>query len=229
MDRRFEAKKMYSSEQSDATREYLQPYANAPLKWRGDSKRALDLLFSGFGLVVLAPLLLVIALLIRFDSAGPALFRQTRKGLNGKPFRIYKFRTMRVQEDGPVVRQATRNDTRVTRLGRWLRRTSIDELPQLINVLRGEMSLVGPRPHALAHDDYYAQEIPTYTARFAVRPGITGLAQVNGARGETPRIPDMEHRVALDLVYIQNASVWLDLKILVRTVLVETTSRTNVF
>jgi exopolysaccharide biosynthesis polyprenyl glycosylphosphotransferase len=220
---------MHSSVQSDATREFPQPYATRPLKWSGDPKRALDILFSGCGLVVVAPLLVVIALLIRLDSPGPALFRQTRKGLNGSPFRIYKFRTMRVQEDGPVVRQATRNDARVTRLGRWLRRTSIDELPQLINVLRGEMSLVGPRPHALAHDDYYAQKISTYTARFAVRPGITGWAQVNGARGETPRIPDMERRVELDLVYVQNASMWLYLKILVRTVLFEMVPRKNVF
>lgn len=220
---------MDSIEQNYLFIEYSQPSATAPLKWRVDPKRVLDILFSGFGLVVVGPLLVVIALLIRLDSSGPALFRQTRKGLDGKPFRIYKFRTMRVQEDGPVVRQAMRNDTRVTRIGRWLRRTSLDELPQLVNVLRGEMSLVGPRPHALAHDEYYAREIPIYTARFAIKPGITGWAQVNGARGETPRISDMEHRVALDLVYVQNASVRVYLKILVRTVLVEMTRRTNVF
>jgi putative colanic acid biosynthesis UDP-glucose lipid carrier transferase len=220
---------MYSIEQNYLIVEHSQPGATTSFNWRVDPKHVLDILFSGFGLVIVGPLLVLIALLIRLDSPGPALFRQTRKGLNGEPFRIYKFRTMRVQEDGPVVCQAMRNDTRVTRIGRWLRRASLDELPQLINVLRGEMSLVGPRPHALAHDEYYAREIPIYTARFAIRPGITGWAQVNGARGETPRISDMEHRVALDLVYVQNATVRVYLKILIRTVLLEMTRRTNVF
>lgn len=229
MDRTFEANEMYSIEQSHSAREYPQFATIVLFKWRVDPKRALDILFSGFGLLVVVPLLVLIAFLIRIDSPGPALFRQTRKGFKGEPFRIYKFRTMRVQEDGPVVRQATRNDTRVTRIGRWLRRTSLDELPQLINVLRGEMSLVGPRPHALAHDEHYSREIPTYPARFAARPGITGWAQVNGARGETPRTADMERRVALDLVYVQNASVRMYLKILVRTALVQMTQRTNAF
>src|SRR5205085_9403575 len=145
------------------TRAYSEPYTSLSLRARVDPKRGLDILFSAIGLVIAAPLLVLIAVLIRFDSPGPALFRQTRKGLNGVPFRIYKFRTMRVQEDGPVIHQTTRNDARVTRIGRWLRRTSFDELPQLVNVLRGEMSLVGPRPHALAHDESYAREIPAYT------------------------------------------------------------------
>jgi putative colanic acid biosynthesis UDP-glucose lipid carrier transferase len=221
---------MYLIGPRHGTREYSEPYTNLALRGgHVDPKRSLDILFAAAGLLVVAPLLLLIAVLIRLNSPGPALFRQTRKGLNGVPFRIYKFRSMRVQEDGPIIHQATRNDTRVTRIGRWLRRTSLDELPQLINVLQGEMSLVGPRPHALAHDEYYAREIPAYTARFAVRPGITGWAQVNGARGETPRILDMERRVALDLAYIRNASVRAYLKILVRTVLVEFTHRRNAF
>src|SRR5690242_9973015 len=155
-----------------------------------------DILIAGIVLVLLAPLLALIALLVRLDSPGPAIFRQTRTGLNGRTFLIYKFRTMHVQEDGAVVQQARRGDARVTRLGEILRKTSLDELPQLINVLRGEMALVGPRPHPRALDAHYGKLIPTYEQRFAVRPGITGWAQINGARGETPELADMRRRIA---------------------------------
>jgi exopolysaccharide biosynthesis polyprenyl glycosylphosphotransferase len=170
-------------------------------------------------LLALAPLLMLVALAIRLDASGPVLFRQTRTGLNGCVFRIYKFRTMRVLEDGPEVRQACRADPRVTCIGRLLRRTHLDELPQLLNVLRGEMALVGPRPHALAHDEHYGREIPDYSRRFQVKPGMTGWAQVNGARGETPTLQHMQRRVELDLWYVKNRSFLLDLQILARTVL----------
>ena len=194
-----------------------------------DGKDILDRVLASVGLVSLLPLLLVIALAVCLDSKGPALFRQTRTGRNGKPFRIYKFRTMTVQENGPVVQQARRGDTRLTRIGRILRQTSLDELPQLLNVIRGEMSLVGPRPHALAHDEHYGREIPDYVGRFAVKPGLTGWAQVNGSRGETPTVADMRRRVELDLWYVQNRTLALDLTILARTVVDEITRRTNAY
>ena len=191
------------------------------------AKYILDVVLASLGLFLLSPLLLIIAFAVALDSKGPVLFRQTRTGLNGKAFRVYKFRTMTVLEDGAVVRQATQGDPRVTRIGRILRRTSLDELPQLLNVIRGEMALVGPRPHALAHDEYYGREIPAYAHRFAVRPGITGWAQTNGARGETPTVADMERRIELDLWYIQNWSLTLDLKILTQTVVAEIVRRTD--
>jgi len=193
------------------------------------AKSVLDAGLAALGLVVLSPLLILIALAIRLDATGPALFRQTRTGLNGKPFRIYKFRTMTVQEDGPVVNQATQRDPRVTRIGRILRQTSLDEVPQLLNVIRGEMALVGPRPHALAHDDYYGREIPAYERRFAVKPGITGWAQVNGARGETATMADMQRRVDLDLWYIEHWNSALDLTILARTAVTAVIRRTNAY
>ena len=180
-------------------------------------KRILDIGLSLTLIALIAPLLLLIVLLIRIDSAGPALFRQTRLGLGGQPFEILKFRTMNVLENGNRVVQATRNDPRVTRLGRFLRQTSIDELPQLINVLKGEMSLVGPRPHARAHDAYYGAVIDGYNARQQMKPGITGWAQVNGFRGETPTIASMRDRVAHDLWYVRHFDFALDLKILART------------
>ena len=158
-------------------------------------------------------------MLIKLESSGPVIFSQRRKGFNGREFKIFKFRTMNVLEDGHVIPQARRNDPRVTRVGRILRTTSIDELPQLLNVLRGQMSLVGPRPHAVAHDDGYTKVIAKYAFRQHVKPGLTGWAQVNGFRGETAQLELMERRVECDLWYIKNWSFWLDLRIIVLTVL----------
>ena len=180
-------------------------------------KRLIDILGAAGGLIVLAPLFLVLAAAIKIETPGSAIFRQRRGGYLGAVFDICKFRTMTVTEDGPTIVQATLDDSRVTRLGRVLRRTSLDELPQLINVLKGEMSLVGPRPHALAHDGYYAAAIPDYGARFKVRPGITGLAQVSGLRGRTEEICVMAARVDKDLEYIRTLSLLGDLKILGKT------------
>jgi putative colanic acid biosynthesis UDP-glucose lipid carrier transferase len=184
---------------------------------RSARKRGLDI---GVGVLVFLfalPLLLAVAICIKADSRGPVLFFQRRTGLQGRAIRIVKFRTMTVMEDDGDVRHAVRNDARVTRVGRFLRQSSIDELPQLINVIRGDMSLVGPRPHALAHDRYYAALVPAYMDRFRARPGITGLAQVKGLRGEIGSIDGMVERVAEDNAYIENWSLALDLKILVRT------------
>jgi Undecaprenyl-phosphate glucose phosphotransferase len=180
-------------------------------------KRVLDVGVASFALVTLAPLLVTVSILIKLDSPGNVIFRQSRRGCNGKPFEIWKFRSMTVCEDGQTVTQATRGDARVTKIGRFLRMTSIDELPQLWNVLRGDMSLVGPRPHALAHDNYYDELIGNYVYRHHMKPGLTGWAQVNGFRGETPTIDLMEKRVEYDVWYVSNWSIWLDLKILVRT------------
>jgi Undecaprenyl-phosphate glucose phosphotransferase len=192
------------------------------------AKRAFDIVAATVGLLVTAPLLLAIAFAVWIESPGPILFRQRRGGFNGRAFKILKFRTMRVMEDGPTIIQATSNDHRVTRIGRWLRRSSVDELPQLINVLLGDMSLVGPRPHALAHDVQYSGLISNYPYRHHVRPGITGWAQVNGFRGETPTVDKMRQRVELDLWYATNWSFWLDLRILFWTVL-ELCRRRNAF
>lgn len=190
----------------------------APLT-RGEqvAKRAIDILLASLVLLMLAPLMGLVALMIKLESHGPALFIQTRNGFNGRPFRIYKFRTMSVLEDGPVIRQATKNDPRLTALGRLLRRANIDELPQLFNVLGGDMSLVGPRPHAAAHNSEYERIIANYAHRYHVKPGLTGWAQVNGQRGETRTVDLMARRVEFDLWYINNWSLWLDLKILLRT------------
>jgi exopolysaccharide biosynthesis polyprenyl glycosylphosphotransferase len=182
------------------------------------AKRGFDIVVAGSGLLALAPFLLAISLAVWIDSPGQILFRQRRGGFNGRAFQILKFRTMHVIEDGSVITQATRHDDRVTRIGRWLRRTSLDELPQLINVVLGDMSLVGPRPHALAHDGQYGALISSYPCRHHVKPGITGWAQVNGLRGETPALGLMKRRVELDLWYVSNWSLWLDLRILVLTV-----------
>lgn len=182
-------------------------------------KRAFDLCLATAAIVILSPILLTAALMIKFDSTGPIFFKQKRHGFNGRTFVIYKFRTMHVLEDGAVIRQARRNDSRVTRLGRWLRQTSIDELPQLINVLVGQMSLVGPRPHAVAHNDEYQKVVANYALRHHMKPGITGWAQVNGHRGETETVNKMERRVEHDLWYINHWSPWLDLRILFKTVL----------
>jgi len=180
-------------------------------------KRLLDLAIAVPMLILLAPLLIAVAVFIKFDSAGPALFRQSRLGMNGRAFGILKFRTMNVVEDGDAVVQAERNDARVTSIGAFLRTTSIDELPQLLNVIVGDMSLVGPRPHAIAHDIHYASLIPEYIQRQRVKPGITGWAQVNGYRGGTPTLDLMQRRVDLDIWYADHASAALDLAILART------------
>jgi Undecaprenyl-phosphate glucose phosphotransferase len=182
-------------------------------------KRSVDVAFAGLGLIALLPLLAMTALAIKWDSPGPILFRQRRCGFNGQLFYILKFRTMSVLEDGDAIRQASAYDRRVTRLGRLLRRTSIDELPQLLNVLQGSMSLVGPRPHALAHDNQFDKSVGNYAYRNHVKPGVTGWAQVNGYRGPTPNIEDIRNRVDHDLWYINNWSLALDCVIIARTVI----------
>jgi len=180
-------------------------------------KRLIDVLGALTGLLFLSPFLVIVATLICIDSPGPAFFRQRRTGRDGVPFLIYKFRTMRVQEDGDKVVQASKRDQRVTRVGKFLRRSSIDELPQLLNVLKNEMALVGPRPHALAHDEYYSLTVPGYNDRFRTKPGITGLAQVSGLRGEVIEIGAMAARIQRDVEYIRDWSIMLDLQILART------------
>ena len=186
---------------------------------RGLSKRLFDIACASAALLVTAPLFLIISLLITVSSPGGVIFKQRRYGLDGKEITIYKFRTMTVTEDGGNIAQATRHDPRVTSIGRFLRKTSLDELPQLINVLRGSMSLVGPRPHAVAHNEMYRKLIKGYMVRHKVLPGITGLAQINGHRGETKDIAQMEARVNYDLEYLRRWSIFLDLKILANTVL----------
>lgn len=181
------------------------------------AKRIVDIVIAASGLILIAPLLVMTAVAVRLSGPGPVLFKQTRHGFNNQPFKILKFRSMRVMEDGAAVRQASRQDDRVTAVGRWIRKLSIDELPQLWNVLRGEMSIVGPRPHAMAHDEHYERLIGDYPYRQQVKPGLTGWAQVNGSRGETPTIESMAERVKLDLWYVENASIWLDIRIIVRT------------
>lgn len=182
-----------------------------------DAKRALDIAASLTLIVLLLPILAAISLLVATESAGPVLFCQHRTGQHGRIFPMFKFRSMRVLEDGASVMQAKRDDPRVTRVGRVLRATSLDELPQLFNVLLGEMSLVGPRPHAVAHDDYYGARIANYTLRQQAKPGMTGWAQVNGARGETPELRHMQARVDLDAWYVEHQSFLLDLRILAKT------------
>jgi putative colanic acid biosynthesis UDP-glucose lipid carrier transferase len=183
-------------------------------------KRVVDIVVSLAALALLSPLMLAVAIAIKLDSEGPVFFRQTRHGFNGRPFRCYKFRSMRVMENGDVVRQAERQDARVTRVGFWIRRFSIDELPQLLNVFYGDMSIVGPRPHASSHDRYFMSAIEKYAFRHHVKSGITGWAQVSGARGETETLDKMQRRVELDLWYINNWSIWLDFSIMVRTIFV---------
>ncbi|MCE2889967.1 MAG: sugar transferase [Hyphomonadaceae bacterium] len=182
------------------------------------SKRFFDIVCSFIGLIFLAPLLVTIAVLIKATSRGPVLFAQLRTGLGGKTFVIYKFRTMTTLENGDRVVQACRNDCRITRIGSFLRRSSLDELPQLWNVLLGDMSIVGPRPHAVAHDHYYGALLPEYRDRFRAKPGITGLAQCNGARGPTETLDKMSRRIRLDLAYIERWSLAMEARILVKTV-----------
>lgn len=182
-------------------------------------KRLFDVAGAVVGGILLAPVFAIIAILIKLESSGPVFFVQRRRGFDQETFRIFKFRTMNSLEDGPVVRQATKDDARVTRVGKWLRRANLDELPQLLNVLRGEMSIVGPRPHALAHDLSFERKIADYARRHNVKPGITGWAQVNGLRGEITTDDDIRNRIRHDLYYVDNWSFWLDMKILVLTVL----------
>jgi len=182
-------------------------------------KEIFDRLFALAAIIAVSPLLISIALAIKLTSRGPVFFRQRRKGADGRVFKIYKFRSMRVHtEQAGVLRQATRNDPRVTRVGAFLRRTSLDELPQFFNVLLGDMSVVGPRPHALEHDDLYQKVVSGYIHRYRIKPGITGWAQVNGFRGETDLIEKMEGRVAHDLYYLGNWSFGLDMKIIAATI-----------
>lgn len=182
-------------------------------------KELFDRVFAACALLAVSPLLICIALAIKLTSRGPVFFKQRRKGADGRVFQIYKFRSMRVHaEQAGVVRQATRNDPRVTRVGAFLRRTSLDELPQFFNVLRGDMSVVGPRPHALEHDDLYQKVVSGYIHRYRIKPGITGWAQINGFRGETDRIEKMEGRVAHDLYYLGNWSFGLDMRIIAATI-----------
>jgi putative colanic acid biosynthesis UDP-glucose lipid carrier transferase len=183
-------------------------------------KRTSDIVLSIIILLLISPLLLAIAIGVKMSSPGPALFRQRRYGLDGKEIVVYKFRSMTVQEDGGVVKQATRNDQRITRFGGFLRRTSLDELPQFINVLQGRMSIVGPRPHAVAHNETYRKLIKGYMVRHKVKPGITGWAQVNGYRGETETVDKMQKRIEYDLEYLRTWSLGLDLWIIVKTVAV---------
>ena len=171
-------------------------------------------------LIALSPVLFIIAILIKSDSPGPVFFRQNRTGWNGKTFSIWKFRSMHTNQqvqDNAELKQAERGDPRITKIGAFIRKTSIDELPQLFNVLTGDMSLVGPRPHAVQHDEVYSQRINDYYARHNIKPGMTGLAQVRGYRGETKEIDQMTKRVESDIEYINNWSIWLDLSILIRT------------
>lgn len=186
--------------------------------YRGVVKRLMDVAIAAGLLLLAAPLMIVIALLVSRTTSGSVIFKQRRYGLDGREFSVYKFRTMTVSEDGGRIPQATRDDPRVTPLGRWLRRYSLDELPQLINVLQGRMNLVGPRPHAVAHNEECRKLIKRYMVRHKVLPGITGLAQVSGCRGETARLEEMQARVALDLEYLRNWSPLLDLQILLLTV-----------
>jgi putative colanic acid biosynthesis UDP-glucose lipid carrier transferase len=171
-------------------------------------------------LVLISPLLLAITVAVKLTSPGTALFKQRRYGLDGREIVVYKFRSMTTVDDGAVVAQATRADPRVTPLGAFLRKYSLDELPQFINVLQGRMSVVGPRPHAIAHNEMYRKLIRSYMIRHKVRPGITGLAQVNGLRGETDTLEKMSARVECDLAYLRNWSLLLDLKIVLQTIAV---------
>lgn len=180
-------------------------------------KRLEDIAVAGLALLILSPLLLLTAVAIRLDSPGPIFFRQRRHGFNNRTFEVLKFRTMYHRPQASSVQQATRNDPRVTRVGAILRRTSVDELPQIINVLRGEMSIVGPRPHAIEHNDHFARRIRSYLARHRVRPGITGWAQVKGFRGETETVEKMRARVEHDLFYVDNWSLAFDVRIILAT------------
>jgi len=182
------------------------------------TKRISDIVMASIILILISPLLLAIGIGVKLSSPGPMVFKQRRNGLDGQEIIVYKFRSMTTQDNGAVVRQATKGDSRITPFGGFLRRTSLDELPQFINVLQGRMSIVGPRPHAVAHNEQYRQLIRAYMVRHKVKPGITGWAQVNGHRGETDTIEKMQTRVEYDLEYLRNWSLGLDLQIIVRTI-----------
>ena len=182
-------------------------------------KRLFDIFAATVGLIVLSPLFLIVSIAIKLDSRGPVFFRQKRHGFNNEPIRVLKFRSMTTSEDGDQFTQAVKDDPRVTRVGRILRRTNIDELPQLITVLQGDMSIVGPRPHATAHNRFFQGKIAPFSRRHIVKPGITGWAQVNGLRGETDTLEKMQRRVEHDLYYIDNWSFLLDMKIILLTLL----------
>lgn len=182
-------------------------------------KRTFDVIFSATALIFLFPLFILIALAIKLTSRGPVFFRQDRYGLDGRKIGVLKFRSMKVLENDAVVVQATRHDPRVTAVGQFLRRTSLDELPQFVNVLLGDMSVVGPRPHAVAHNEQYRNQVAFYMLRHKVKPGITGWAQINGWRGETDTLDKMAKRVEFDLYYIRHWSLWLDIKIVIKTIL----------
>jgi putative colanic acid biosynthesis UDP-glucose lipid carrier transferase len=184
----------------------------------GVLKRASDIVLSLLILLLISPIMLAIALWVKLDSPGPVIFKQRRYGLDGEEILVYKFRSMAVTEDGGTIRQASKNDMRVTRLGAILRKTSLDELPQFVNVLQGRMSIVGPRPHAVAHNEMYRSLIKGYMVRHKVRPGITGWAQVNGQRGETDTLDKMQSRIDCDLDYLRNWSLQLDFFIIFKTI-----------
>ncbi len=184
------------------------------------AKRAMDVAGAGVGLLLFLPLLLTIAMAVKLESRGPVIFRQRRTGHRGRIFTIYKFRTMTVTEDCDAVKQATLNDARVTAVGSLLRKLSLDELPQFLNILKGDMSMVGPRPHALAHDTHFSEQIATYADRFRAKPGLTGLAQVSGLRGEIQDLRCMNDRVTADNLYIEGWSLGLDIAILARTAVI---------
>ena len=189
---------------------------------QGVTKRLMDVAVATFALVVLSPVMVGVAIAILLTSPGPVLFKQQRYGLSGREIVVYKFRSMSVAENGDDVKQAQRNDPRITPLGAILRKTSLDELPQFINVLQGRMSIVGPRPHAVSHNEYYRTQVQGYMLRHLVKPGITGWAQVNGLRGETETLDKMQQRIEYDLHYLNNWSLWLDFKIIFKTVWVLT-------
>jgi putative colanic acid biosynthesis UDP-glucose lipid carrier transferase len=184
----------------------------------GVAKRLSDIILSVLILLLISPILVIVAAAIKLGSPGPIIFRQRRYGLDGKEIVVYKFRSMTVTEDGAAIKQAAKNDTRITPLGAFLRKTSLDELPQFINVLQGRMSIVGPRPHAVAHNEMYRKLIKGYMVRHKVRPGITGWAQVNGYRGETETLDKMQGRIDFDLDYLRHWSLRLDLYIIFKTI-----------
>jgi putative colanic acid biosynthesis UDP-glucose lipid carrier transferase len=193
---------------------YETPFAG-PNDW---VKRAEDIILGLAIIILILPLLLIIAIGVKFSAPGPIIFQQRRYGIHGDEIWVWKFRSMTVCEDGPSIPQACKNDPRVTKFGSFLRKTSMDEFPQFLNVLKGDMSIVGPRPHAIAHNEYYRKLVPGYMLRHKVKPGITGWAQVNGWRGETDTLNKMEKRVEYDLDYIRNWTLWLDLRIIFLTI-----------